>query len=59
MSASDGAYKELLKDASVLQDNIMYYRSDTDNLKSILHSISNRHISEAVILTIKNVLIEM
>jgi hypothetical protein len=52
MSASNGAYKHLLKDTSVLQDNIMDYKSDTDNLKSILHSINNWQIAEAVILTI-------
>jgi len=41
MSASNGACKDLLKDTSVLQDNIMDYKSDIDNLKSILHSINN------------------
>jgi hypothetical protein len=52
MSASDGTCKDLLKDTSVLQGNIIYYRSDIDNLKPFLHSINNRQISEAVILTI-------
>jgi hypothetical protein len=47
-----GARKDVLKDTRVLQDNIMYYRSDIDNLKSILHSINNRHITETVILAI-------
>jgi hypothetical protein len=52
MSASNGACKDLLKDTSVLQDNIMDYKSDIDNLKTILHSIDNWQIAEAVILTI-------
>jgi hypothetical protein len=52
MSASNGAYKGLLKDKIVLQDNIMDYKSDIDNLKSILHSVNNRQIVEAVILSI-------
>jgi len=52
MSASNGACKDLLKDASVLQDNIMDYKSDIDNLGSNLHSINNQQIFEAVILTI-------
>jgi len=30
----------------------MDYKSDIDNLKSILHSVNNRQISEAVILSI-------
>ena len=51
-SASNGACKDLLKDTSVLQFNIMDYKSDIDNLKSLLHSINNRQIAEAVILTI-------
>jgi hypothetical protein len=41
-SASNGACKDLLKDTSVLQFNIMDYKSDIDNLKSLLHSINNR-----------------
>ena len=50
MTASNGACEDLLKDTSVLQDNIMDYKSDIDNLKSVLHSINNRQ--SAVILTI-------
>jgi hypothetical protein len=52
MSASKGVCKELLKDTSVLQDNIMDYKSDIDNLKSILHSIKNWQIADAIVLTI-------
>ena len=52
MSASNGACKDPLKDTSVIQDNIMDYKSDIDNLKSILHSLNNWQIAEAVILTI-------
>jgi hypothetical protein len=52
MSASNRACKDLLKDTGVLQDNIMDYKSDIDNLKSIIHSINNRQIAEANILTI-------
>jgi len=37
---------------SVLRDNITDYKSDIDNLKSILHSINNQQIAEAVILPI-------
>jgi len=39
MSASKGVCKDLVKDTSVLQDNIMGYKSDIDNLKinSSLH----------------------
>ena len=48
MSASNGACKDLLKDTSVLQDNIVDYKSDIDNLKSILHSINNWQIAKAV-----------
>jgi len=52
MSASNGACKDLLKDTNILQDNVMDYKSDIDNLKSILHSINSRQIAEAVILSI-------
>jgi hypothetical protein len=52
MSASNGACEDLLKDTSILQDNIMDYKSDIDNLKSIFHSINDRQSAEAVILTI-------
>jgi hypothetical protein len=52
MSASKGVCKDLLKDTSVLQDNIMDYKSDIDNLKSILHSIKNRQIADVIVLTI-------
>ena len=41
-----------LKNTSLLQFNIMDYKSDIDNLKSLFHSINNRQIAEAVILTI-------
>lgn len=52
MSASNVACKDLLKDTSVLKDNIMDYKSDIGNLQSILHSINNWKIAEAIILTI-------
>ena len=52
MSASNGACKDLLKDTSVLKDNIMDYKSDIGNLQSILHSINNWQIAEAIILNI-------
>jgi hypothetical protein len=52
MSASKVVCKELLKNISVLHDNIMDYKSDIENLKSILHSIKNRQIAEAIELTI-------
>jgi hypothetical protein len=52
MSANNGACKDLLKDTSVLQNNIMDYKSGTDNLKSILHCTNSRQIAEAVILTV-------
>ena len=37
MNAGNGACKDFLKDASVLQDNIVDYKSDIDILKSFLH----------------------
>ena len=52
MSASNGACKDLLKDTSVLKDNIMDYKSDTENLQSTHHSVNNWQIAEAIILTI-------
>jgi hypothetical protein len=51
MIASNGACEDLLKDTSVLQDNIMDCKSDIDNLKSILRFINNRQIAEAIMLT--------
>jgi hypothetical protein len=56
MSASNGACKDLLKDTSVIKDNILDYKSDIDNLQSILHSLNNRQIAEAIILTINKFL---
>jgi hypothetical protein len=53
MSASNGACEDLLKDTSVLQGNIMDYKSDIDNLKSILCSINNQRTAEAITLIIK------
>jgi hypothetical protein len=52
MSTSNGGCKALLKDKSVLEDNIMDYNGNIDNLKSILNPINNRKIAEAIILTI-------
>jgi hypothetical protein len=52
ISASNGDCKDLLKDTGVLKDNIMDYKSDIGNLQSILHSINNWKIAEAIILTI-------
>jgi len=51
MSAHKGAHKDILKDTGVLHDNIMDYKSDIDNLKSILYSIKNWQIADAIILT--------
>jgi hypothetical protein len=52
MSTSNGGCKALLKDKSFLEDNMMDYNSNIDNLKSILNPINNRKIAEAIILTI-------
>jgi hypothetical protein len=51
MSARKGVCKDILKDTGVLHDNIMDYKSDIDNLKSILHSIKNWQIADAIVLT--------
>jgi hypothetical protein len=48
-----GSVKDLLNNTNVLLGNIMDYKGDTNNLKSILHPINNQRIAEAITLSIK------
>ena len=48
----NGVGKELLNNISALQDNILDYKGDIDGLISVLHTIKNRQIAEAIVSTI-------
>ena len=45
----NGVFKEIFNNISSLQDNILDYKGDIDGLISVLHTIKNRQIAEAIV----------